>query len=59
MSRGKQSSKGKGIGKHSKGVAVLEAGGKGKGKRLYGKGNRPKITSGNGQRSSSVIGIHD
>ena len=30
-----------------------------KGKRLYRKGNKPKITSGSKQRSGSTIGIHD
>ena len=54
-----QINKGRGIGKHSKGVKILRVGGKGKGKRLYRKGNKPKITSGSRQRSFSTIGIHD
>ena len=37
----------------------MKVGGKGKGKSLYGKGDQPKITSGNNQGSSSTIGIQD
>ena len=51
--RGKGHSKGKGVGKHSKGVKILKDG-----RQFYGKGSKPKITPGNNQRSSSTIGIH-
>ena len=37
----------------------MRVGGKGKEKRLYGKGNKPKITSGSKQGSGSTIGVHD
>ena len=43
------------MGKHSNGVKILKDG-----RRFYGKGDKPKITPGNNQQSSSTIaiGIH-
>ena len=57
QARGKQVSRGKGVGQHSKEIRFMRVGGKGK--RLYGKDDKPKITSGSKQGSGSTIGIHD
>ena len=59
QARGKEVSRGKGIGKHSKEIRFMRVDGKGKGKRLSGKGDKPKIKSGSKQGSGSTIGIHD
>ena len=54
--RAKQISKGKGIGKHSKGIRFLGIGGKGKGKKLSRNDNQMKITPCNTSRSNQISG---
>ena len=48
--------RGKGIGKHSKGIRFLGVGRKGKGKRLSKNNNQIKITSHNTSRSKQTFG---
>ena len=63
QARAQQSRRGKGIGKHSKGIRFLGVGRKGKGNRLRKNNNQMKImsynTSRNKQTSGSTIGSYN